>query len=81
MLRLQIHPLSDGTNNTRCKNTTPIKNANQLYLFENTPILKIDSFDLELKPWNNRDKHNVANAIVLAAMVSPVDNPIGKQSL
>ena len=54
--------------------------ANQRYLFENTPILKIDSFDLAVKPWNNRAKHSVANAIVLATMVSPVDNPNGKQS-
>ena len=66
-LQLQIHPLTDGTNNTRCKRTTPTINAIQLYLFEKTPILKIDCLERELKPCNNLDKHNVANAIVLAA--------------
>ena len=58
------------------KKITPRINASQVYLFENTPIVKIDSLDLELKPWTNLDKHNVANAIVLAVSVSPVDNPI-----
>src|SRR3954464_7319979 len=67
--------MKPGTRRTRCKKITPSKKANQLNLFENTPILKIDSFDLAVKPWNNRAKHSVANAIVLATMVSPVDNP------
>ena len=67
---------SVGTNNTECKLKKPIKNAIQVYLFVNTPIVKIDCLDLELKPCTNLDKHNVVNAIVLAVSVSPVDKPI-----
>ena len=70
--------VNEGSNNTKCKHTTPIRKATHVYLFENTPIEKTDSFDLELKPCINLDKHNVANAIVLAVSVSPVDNPIWK---
>ena len=39
-------PMKPGTRRTRCKKITPRMKANQLYLFENTPILKIDCFDL-----------------------------------
>lgn len=70
--------ISIGINNTACKLKKPIKNASQVYLFENSPMAKIDSLARELKPCTNRDKHNVVNAIVLAVKVSPVDNPISK---
>jgi hypothetical protein len=46
------------------------------YLFEKTPILNMDSCDLELNPWSSLDKHSVANAIVLATKSLPVNNPI-----
>lgn len=67
-----------GKNKTTCSATKPIKNANQVYLFENTPMAKIDCLDLELKPCISRDKHKVVKAIVLAVNVSPVDKPISK---
>ena len=47
--------------------------ANHVYLFENTPIAKMDCLDRELKPCTNLDRHSVVKAIVLAVNVSPVD--------
>ena len=72
---------SDGINKTKCKHKTPITNASHVNLFENIPILKIDSFERELKPCINLDKHNVVNAMVVAVSVSPVCNPMRKATI
>ena len=69
---------SDGMRRTACRLNNPMKKANQVYLFENMPIAKMDSLDLELNPCTNRDRHNVANAIVLAVRTSPVSSPVRK---
>lgn len=71
-------PDNDGSSRTPCKLMNPMINANQEYLFENTPIEKMDAFDLELNPCTNRARHKVANAIVLAVSGSPDSNPVRK---
>ena len=63
------------------KNKKPNMMANHKYIFEKIPILNIDSCDLQLNPWSSLDKQSVANAMVLAAIWSPVDNPIWKAAI
>ncbi len=51
------------------------------YLFEKTPILNMDSRDLQLNPCSSLERQSVAKAMVLETTVSPVDNPIWKANM
>ena len=55
-----------GNNKIEFNKINPTTKAPILYIFENNPILKINSLLRQLNPWNKRDKQSVANAKVAA---------------
>ena len=55
-----------GNNKIEFNKINPITKAPILYIFENNPILKINSLLRQLNPWNKRDNQSVASAKVAA---------------
>lgn len=70
-------PARAGTSRIANSNAAPRTNAPIVYMLDVSPSLKIDCLPLELNPCHKRARHNVAKAIVEAAIgliLSPMKN-------